>query len=568
MPYRVEHRPRKDGRDWAKINKRTGKIVSRHRSKAKAQASIRAYYATRNSLVVHSAHTHIRNTLRIDPTRTSLIRKAFIVEVNRRYGKLQKAVRNFIVELDALGLGDRKSFITMAQPREYEFRTDAGKVQAFNDWFDQQVKVDILAPSPGTPLDQPWSTKYVESAYRRGQLNAYLASKQAGLAEELGIGAQSQEQFLRSAFGQPETLSKVQLLGTRAFEGMKGLNATMKTELNRILAQGIADGRGPNDLAKEMTGRIGSLTRSRARTIARTEVIHAHAEGQLDAYEDLGVKELGVKAEWSTAGDDRVCSRCGANEGEVFDMEEARGMIPLHPNCRCSWIPHVPDELTKEDTSSEMTEAGLTEDVPRSPLPEQGIELKEWRAPDLSDYKDLNRDQIKRLGITPRITEDERKAIRKYGQGYHDWINKVRREGANPATFPDVVKDTPKVEKLINSALGKSSPLTEDIKVYRGIRLKELPDYKPGQVITDRGIISTNGTKSKAILDRFGADSKLLGKKGVQLEIYVPKGSQVTYVRDFVTYKSEDEILINSGQFRVISQEGSKVKLLYEGPVL
>jgi hypothetical protein len=73
--------------------------------------------------------------------------------------------------------------------------------------------------------------------------------------------------------------------------------------------------------------------------IARTEIINAHAEGQLDSFDMLGVEEVGVVAEWATAGDDRVCEECASIEGELFTVDEARGMIPLHPNCRCAWIP-------------------------------------------------------------------------------------------------------------------------------------------------------------------------------------------------------------------------------------
>ena len=44
-------------------------------------------------------------------------------------------------------------------------------------------------------------------------------------------------------------------------------------------------------------------------------------------------------AEWMTAGDQRVCARCQANEGHRFTIEQARNMIPLHPQCRCAWVP-------------------------------------------------------------------------------------------------------------------------------------------------------------------------------------------------------------------------------------
>lgn len=67
--------------------------------------------------------------------------------------------------------------------------------------------------------------------------------------------------------------------------------------------------------------------------------IAAHAEGQLLALEEMGVEEVGVAIEWSTAGDDRVCPLCSEMEGVVLKLEEAHGKIPLHPQCRCAWLP-------------------------------------------------------------------------------------------------------------------------------------------------------------------------------------------------------------------------------------
>jgi SPP1 gp7 family putative phage head morphogenesis protein len=240
--------------------------------------------------------------------------------------KIRNNVKDFMVIKDALGLN--------VQPREYEFRTSSRKLAAFNEWFAQQVEAGLLSAEVGTPAGQPWSTKYVESAYRRGLLNAFLASKKAK-----GLD-QTAENFLRSSFGAPEAFDKIALLGTRVFENMKGLTGSMKAEMSRILASGLANGEGAEGIAKTMVEDLG-LSEDRALMIARTEIINAHAEGQLDAFEQLGVEELGVQAEWTTAGDERVCPECEDMEGQVFSVEEARGMIPLHPNCRCSWTPYL-----------------------------------------------------------------------------------------------------------------------------------------------------------------------------------------------------------------------------------
>jgi SPP1 gp7 family putative phage head morphogenesis protein len=84
---------------------------------------------------------------------------------------------------------------------------------------------------------------------------------------------------------------------------------------------------------------VDSLVRSRALLVANNELIRAHADGQLDALEELGEEEVTAAVEWVTAGDDRVCKLCKPLDGVVLTVAEARGLIPRHVNCRCAWLP-------------------------------------------------------------------------------------------------------------------------------------------------------------------------------------------------------------------------------------
>lgn len=282
-----------------------------------------------------------RNPLRIDPTRTTGIQRQFVLAIRAHFRKLRILIREFIDTADALALRQRTSFVRMQiEERQFEFATDANKLDAFNQWLAREIQV-------GNVTLQAQNKKFIEAAYKRGQNHAFFASKQrsfenhplfGGLAQAKR-GDFSSEQFLRQAFSSQEALRKVQLLATRSFEQLKGINAQMAADMNRILAQGMAEGKNPRTIAKEMSDRIAGLSRARAELIARTEIVRAHAEGTLDAFERLGVEELGIEAEWVTAGDDRVCPQCAGMEGQTFTIEEARGLIPAHVNCRCNWVP-------------------------------------------------------------------------------------------------------------------------------------------------------------------------------------------------------------------------------------
>jgi SPP1 gp7 family putative phage head morphogenesis protein len=277
------------------------------------------------------------NPLRLDPTRTTLLRQRFAQALLARYALLKRHVRQFFLEVDALGLKERRvTILAMPQAREYQFLTGPSKLEAFLAWFRQQAELDILEDRPswqaplGSIASGPWTTRYAQDAYRRGLLNAYLKTAKVKPSEEA---------FLREALGEAIYSDKLRLLGSRAYELLKGINAEVGAQLNRILAQGLMEGTSASDLASQMTSQIEDMTTVRAMKIARTELIYAHAEGQLDAFEKLGTEELRVEAEWVTAGDERVCPSCSAYEGRRFTIEQARGLIPMHVNCRCSWAP-------------------------------------------------------------------------------------------------------------------------------------------------------------------------------------------------------------------------------------
>jgi hypothetical protein len=77
--------------------------------------------------------------------------------------------------------------------------------------------------------------------------------------------------------------------------------------------------------------------RRRSVTIARDQASRAINEGSLNVYESEG-----VDVEWiAVEGNDFDRENCQDNNGQVFTVAEARGRIPVHPNCECLWAPHV-----------------------------------------------------------------------------------------------------------------------------------------------------------------------------------------------------------------------------------
>lgn len=221
---------------------------------------------------------------------------------------------------------------------EYRFDADPEKLRKFQEWLKKQLASLIV----GKTQEQLWDV-FVQEGYKRGAGRAFddvnVAKRAlAGAGAKLDFYKGTKEEFLKSAFGRPVSVDKVKLLASRSFDELEDVSREMSNKISRVLVDGLVTGKGPRQIARDMTKQV-DLSLTRATVIARTEIVRAHAEGQLEAFKNLGVESVGAAVEWSTAEDERVCELCEPLEGIVLKVDEARNMLPRHPNCRCAWIP-------------------------------------------------------------------------------------------------------------------------------------------------------------------------------------------------------------------------------------
>lgn len=109
--------------------------------------------------------------------------------------------------------------------------------------------------------------------------------------------------------------------------------AKLVKNLKETVTRGIVQGKSNTQMMNQLKDVMGKSAYE-CRRIVRTESMHLINAGQIDTYKKSGVKEL----EWLTAHDERLCPDCRAMDGRIFPFNEAP-MLPLHPNCRCTYIP-------------------------------------------------------------------------------------------------------------------------------------------------------------------------------------------------------------------------------------
>lgn len=308
-----------------------------------------------------ATYKQVRN---YDPTHTTALRNAFAANMKRRFAELAVTVKKAVYNEDCFGLTPKVHTLQMSTPGKeaFAFNRSADKMKAFMEWLQKQIDSGILEigyyQQVGTGVESAWTNMYIFESYKRAILRARYELTRAGYnipAIEFtgGIGALMATPFHIDALG---------LLFTRTFNDLKGITAAMDMEISRILAQGLADGDGPALLARKLVSTINgtgmgdlALTDTlgrfipasrRAVMLARTEIIRAYAEATLQEFKNWGVEGVTALAEFQTAGDDRVCPKCAHLQGKIYPLEEASGVIPVHPNCRCCWLPWI-EEIQK-----------------------------------------------------------------------------------------------------------------------------------------------------------------------------------------------------------------------------
>ena len=321
-----------------------------------------------------SIHTALKvNVRQYDPTHTLTLRNAFVSAMNRRFKQLTALVTKAVVTEDVFGLNSVSTTTIQTLQHTpgveaYVFKTSSEKIKAFLQWLREMEDAILLEFGRGTEYDvwrqTPWTDVYIAKAFQQGTRRAISELRKAGLSIVI-------PDTLGTVYINPVSLEKLRILFTRTFTELQGITTTMDAQISRILAQGLFDGQSTRVLAQMInsaiigggealgmdikyvtkTGRQINYFmpgRRRAEIMARTEIIRAHHIATVQEYRNWGVHGVYVLAEWSTAGDARVCPECAALEGTLWNLDEIEGMIPRHPLCRCVTIPYIDKTRTEK----------------------------------------------------------------------------------------------------------------------------------------------------------------------------------------------------------------------------
>lgn len=271
------------------------------------------------------------NNLRRDPTRLTTLRRSTYTQVRRRLAGLRILVRNYLTSVGLLG-------------------SSIQKVEQFQRWL--QLQVDNL-------LDQQWLQGISQQAWVKGVVRSYDDARKRFLNDRVAhLGAK--QEFLRrlhvnslsTSVGDhnpmlvvnqdpPAAVSEaVDLLARRLGMEFQAVFASILQEAARVLLDGLIADDSVATIAADVARVLGDKLFNRLKRVVATELTRAHASGQLTALRQLGVDSVTALVEWDASSD--ACPKCAELDGDVMTLEDAEGLIPIHPYCVCAWVPAEP----------------------------------------------------------------------------------------------------------------------------------------------------------------------------------------------------------------------------------
>jgi len=392
------------------------------------------------------------NVLEYDPTHTLTLRNAFVRDLNGRFNRLIADIRKAVIKEDVFGLKKTKP-VVFATPgaKAFEFAENPQKVEEFTDWLKREMDKGILEVKEyeqlGKSIHEPWTNKYIQDSYKRGVIRARYEMKNAGFK----VPSIKETGGIEVSMSTPFHAERAGLLFIRAYNELKGITDAMSQQIARVLSQGMIDGDGPSLLAKKMVavikdagaGELGLTdtlgrfipARRRAEIMARTEIVRAHHKAMVQEYKNWNIKGFVIKAEWSTAGDTRVCAVCGGYEGSVWSLKEIENMIPIHPQCRCVALPSPAKEQVKEAPVAPVAKEPEVDKVAANFKSKRDAKTYlKFKKKYEDNFKKLTPDDIdalkelRRITSTPKetlsdddVAMDVVRAVRKIqGNDYHD----------------------------------------------------------------------------------------------------------------------------------------------------
>lgn len=259
-----------------------------------------------------------------------------ILPLTKEMGSNERDYYNSIIKSINEQMEETIKYLDSEEAKEEFFNIQKTRDQFFKDFHESGLYNTLNETYENiTPED---STKLIEEFYKIG-------SK---------LGYDDLNKTLNFSPADEKALSYIQQYN---FGLIKNMDDEFMEGIRNTIFEGVSAGKGADEvkeLIKELPlqplqidylDKDGNIqhsrtlsTDTRAELIARTEHARAVNAGTLQAYANYGVEKVDV----ITTGGVDVCDECQSLEDNgPYDISEASGLLPAHPNCECSFGAHI-----------------------------------------------------------------------------------------------------------------------------------------------------------------------------------------------------------------------------------
>ena len=194
-----------------------------------------------------------------------------------------------------------------------------------------QLGGGLRTPPGGSTTTPGWYDDALEDAYRAGITDAREQATTALRTSLPDIPADTRLQ-------RPAHAGRLRTLRDEQAQLWRRLTTDLNGDVAQNARQALTENASLDDVVDTLDDRITHLGKHRAQLIGDHEAARAYHSGTLSEYELLGADEARLDANWTTAGDTNVCARCRSGPVDnPYRIENAHGLLPHHPHCRCRW---------------------------------------------------------------------------------------------------------------------------------------------------------------------------------------------------------------------------------------
>lgn len=215
----------------------------------------------------------------------------------------------------------------------YRYALDENQLDAINDYIAELVELHIMRGNNGDPIILVQTVTAYEAA---------TAAAVTNIVTQTDIQRRNVEQTLMS----DPYRRRIAYLRARVFEEMRGLTDQTRTDLARTLADAIASGNSPREVAGLIRNRA-NVAYSRGMRIARTEINNVHRRAIWDEDEQTNDEGVNTRLLWVSALLPTTRKTHASRHGRIYTRQEVEDFYARDGNainCRCTQVSILVDD--------------------------------------------------------------------------------------------------------------------------------------------------------------------------------------------------------------------------------